>query len=164
MITGAHSIVFSSNPEADRAFFRDVLELPHVDVGGGWLIFGLPPAEVAVHDAEETAGSHELYLMCEDIDSFIDSVRRREVECSEVKNAGWGLMTHVTLPGGGRLGVYQPRHARPEAGGAGGAGGAPKRAARKVAKKAKKVAKKVGKKAGKPKPVAKVKKTAKKKR
>jgi hypothetical protein len=169
MITGAHSIIFSSNPDADRAFFRDVLALPHVDVGGGWLIFGLPPAEVAVHDAEETAGKHELYLMCDDIESFIADVRQREIECTEVENAGWGLMTQVTLPGGGKLGVYQPRHARPETD---GVGERPEGAARKASKKAskkgsKKGSKKSAKKVGKSKPAVgavKAKKKAKKKR
>jgi hypothetical protein len=158
MITGAHSIVFSSDPEADRAFFRDVLELPHVDVGGGWLIFGLPPAEVAVHGAQDSVGSHELYLMCEDIESFVADLRQRAMECSDVQNAGWGLMTQITLPGGGKLGVYEPRHARPATL---AAPVLPKRVGRKVAKKAgKKPAKKVRKR----KPAVKAPKKAKKKR
>lgn len=121
MIIGAHSIIYSTNPEADRAFFRDILGLPHVDVGGGWLIFGLPPAEVAVHDAESD-GKHELYLMCRDVEAFIQQVGARGIETSEVQDQGWGLVTEVTLPGGGKLGVYQPRHARPESASAASSG------------------------------------------
>ena len=113
MIIGAHSIVYSRSPEADRAFLRDVLELPNVDVGGGWLIFGLPPAEVAVHPAEEN-DVHEFYLMCDDVEAFMAQMRKRRIVCGPVQNQGWGLLTEVTLPGGGKLGVYQPRHARPK--------------------------------------------------
>ena len=113
MIIGAHSIVYSRSPEADRAFLRDVLELPNVDVGGGWLIFGLPPAEVAVHPAEEN-DVHEFYLMCDDVGAFMAQMRKRRIVCGPVQNQGWGLLTQVTLPGGGKLGVYQPRHARPK--------------------------------------------------
>ena len=114
MITGAHSIIYSTNPDADRAFLRDVLALPNVDVGHGWLIFGLPPAEVAVHPAEKN-NIHELYFICDDIETFIARMKAHTIECEAVKNEGWGLLTHGTLPGGGRLGVYQPRHARPSA-------------------------------------------------
>jgi catechol 2,3-dioxygenase-like lactoylglutathione lyase family enzyme len=113
MIIGAHSILYSKDAEADRAFLRDVLGFPSVDVGHGWLIFGLPPAEVAVHPAEEN-GRQELYLMCDDVAAFLDEMRGRGIVCSEVQNQGWGMLTDVTLPGGGKLGVYQPRHARPE--------------------------------------------------
>ena len=113
MINGAHAIIYSKNADADREFLRDVLGLPHVDVGHGWLIFGLPPAEVAVHPDEEN-GTHELYLMCEDIDKFVAEMRSRGIECSEVNSMGWGMLSQITLPGGGQLGVYQPRHARPE--------------------------------------------------
>jgi len=112
-IIGAHSIVYSLRPEADRAFLRDVLELTHVDVGDGWLIFGLPPAEVAVHPADEN-DRHELYLMCDDVEAFVKEMKRRDVACGPVRNQGWGLLTEVDLPGGGRLGVYQPCHARPK--------------------------------------------------
>jgi len=112
MITGAHTIVYSQKPEADRAFLRDVLKLTHVDVGGGWLIFGLPPAEVAVHPSGKN-NVHELFLMCDDIEGFIARMKLHAVACSAVKNQGWGLLTQLTLPGGGTLGVYQPRHARP---------------------------------------------------
>ena len=112
MITGAHSIIYSTNPEADRAFLRDVLHLPNVDVGGGWLIFGLPPAEVAVHPSEKN-NVHEFYLMCDDIEAFVADMKKRSIDASPVQNLGWGLLTQVTLPGGGKLGIYQPRHARP---------------------------------------------------
>ncbi len=137
MISGSHTIVFSKDPDADRAFFRDVLALPHVDVGEGWLIFGLPPSELAVHDADENAGSHELYLMTEDVEAFIESVRARDLEASDVSDQGWGLVTQVTLPGGGKLGVYQPRHARPENPGAKPARASKPRAAKKTASKKK---------------------------
>jgi hypothetical protein len=114
MITGAHSIIYSKNPEADRTFLRDVLKFPYVDVGHGWLIFGLPPSEVAVHGTEDTGGTHELYLMCEDVEVFVADMRQRNIACTDVANQGWGLVTQITLPGGGKLGVYQPRHARPD--------------------------------------------------
>src|SRR5262245_52237626 len=113
MIDGAHSIIYSKSPEADRAFLRDVLGLPHVDVGEGWLIFGLPPAEVAVHPSTEN-DVHELYLMCADVQAFVAAVEKRGIRCGPVQGMGWGLLTQVTLPGGGKLGVYQPRHARPK--------------------------------------------------
>ena len=112
MIVGAHSIVYSMSPEADRAFLRDVLKLPHVDVGGGWLIFGLPPAEVAVHPSDRN-DVHEFYLICDDVEAFIASMEKANIVCGPVQSQGWGLLTQVRLPGGGHLGVYQPRHARP---------------------------------------------------
>ena len=113
MIVGAHSIVYSMNPEADRAFLRDVLRLPSVDVGDGWLIFGLPPAEVAVHPSHKN-DVHEFYLMCDDVEAFIADMQKANVICGPVQNQGWGLLTQVRLPGGGHLGVYQPRHGRPK--------------------------------------------------
>jgi hypothetical protein len=113
MINGAHTIIYSKNPEADRAFFRDVLRLPNVDVGGGWLIFGLPPAEVAVHPSESN-NVHELYLMCDNIRSFVDRLTMLGIECSAIEEQRWGVLTRMKLPGGGQIGVYQPRHARPE--------------------------------------------------
>jgi hypothetical protein len=112
MITGSHVIVYSRNAEADRAFLRDVLELPHVDVGGGWLIFALPPSEMAFHPTDG-AQSHEFYLMCEDVNAFIQSMRAHSLACTPVRDMRWGLLTELTLPGGGKLGVYEPRHARP---------------------------------------------------
>ena len=114
MLIGAHSIIYSTNPDADRAFLRDVLALPKVDVGGGWLIFGLPPAEVAVHPSD-TNDRHELYLMCDDIEAFVAEMKTHKIACGAVQDQGWGLLSQITLPGGGQLGIYQPRHARPKA-------------------------------------------------
>jgi hypothetical protein len=114
MITGTHAIIYSTSSEQDRVFFRDVLALPSVDVGGGWLIFGLPPAEIAVHPAEKN-DMHEIYLMTDDIEAFSRDMKKRDLECSAVVDQRWGLLIQVTLPGGGKLGVYQPRHARPKA-------------------------------------------------
>jgi len=113
MITGAHSIVYSTNSDADRAFFQNVLKLPSVDVGGGWLIFGLPPTEIAVHPSDKN-GVHELYLICNDVEVFMAEMERRGITCDPVVEQDWGLLTQVTLPGGSKLGVYEPRHARPE--------------------------------------------------
>jgi hypothetical protein len=113
MIIGAHSILYSTDADADRAFLRDVLGFPSVDVGQGWLIFGLPPGEVAVHPGEKN-DVHELYLMCDDVADFVATMKKQGVICGPVLNRGWGLLTEVKLPGGGKLGVYQPRHARPK--------------------------------------------------
>jgi len=113
MITGAHSIIYSTDSDADRSFLRDVLHFTHVDVGGGWLIFGLPPSEVAVHPSDGN-GKHELYLMCDDVEAFVAEMNGRNIACAPVQNQGWGLLTSITLPGGGQLGVYEPRHPRPE--------------------------------------------------
>jgi hypothetical protein len=117
MITGAHAVIYSTDPEADRAFFRDVLKLKHIDVGAGWLIFGLPPSEVAIHPAERN-NVHELFLMCDDIRLLIDELKRQKIECGPIEELRWGLLVRLTLPGGGKLGVYQPRHARLEHGSA----------------------------------------------
>ena len=114
MINGAHSIIYSSDPEADRVFVRDVLGFPHVDVGGGWLIYGLPPSELAFHPAE-TGGSHELFLMCNDINEFIAAMKDHDVACSDIQEQRWGRITGITLPSGARLRVYQPLHERPAA-------------------------------------------------
>jgi len=113
MIIGAHSIIYSKRPEADRAFLLEVLGLPSVDVGGGWLIFGLPPAEVAVHPSDEN-DVHEFYLMCANIETFVKAMAAQDISCGPVQDQGWGLLTQVMLPGGGKLGVHQPRHARPK--------------------------------------------------
>jgi hypothetical protein len=113
MIIGAHSIVFSKDPETDRLFFRDVLQFPSVDVGDGWLIFCLPPAEVAVHPADEN-NRHELFLMCDDVEALIAEMAQHGVPCEPIQEQDWGRLTYVSLPGGGNLGVYQPKHARPE--------------------------------------------------
>src|SRR5688572_7973584 len=104
MINGAHAIIYSTTPDADRAFFRDVLKLRSVDAGGGWLIFGLPPAEVAVHPSEEN-DVHELYLMCDDIKALVVEMKQRGIVCETEKDEGWGLLTQLVLPGGGKLGV-----------------------------------------------------------
>lgn len=114
MITGGHSIIYSKRPEADRAFLREVLKLTHVDVGEGWLIFGLPPAELAVHPSKKN-NVHEFYLMCDDAHAFTSDMKKQGISCSPVQDQGYGLFTSVTLPGGGKLGVYQPRHVRPKA-------------------------------------------------
>ena len=138
MIIGAHSIVYSRSPELDRAFLRDVLGLPSVDAGEGWLIFGLPPAEVAIHPADEN-DTHELYLMCDDVEAFVAGVKSRGVSCGPVLNRGWGLLTELELPGGGKLGVYQPRHASPKpmkAARAGGNMGARAKSGRSAGRKA----------------------------
>ena len=113
MINGAHSVIYSRDPEADRTFLRDTLGLSHVDVGEGWLIFGLPPAEVAVHPSDRN-DVHELFLMCDDIDALMAEMREKGVACDPVERQPWGALTRLTLPGGGKLGVYQPRHARPK--------------------------------------------------
>jgi hypothetical protein len=112
VIIGAHSIIYSQNPEADRAFLRDVLQLPNVGAGHGWLIFGLPPAELAIHPSDRN-DVHEFYLMCADVEALIRELRGRGVACSPVQSQSWGLLTQVTLPGGGKLAIYQPRHERP---------------------------------------------------
>jgi hypothetical protein len=131
MITGAHSIIYSTSPDADRAFLRDVIKLTNVDVGGGWLIFGLPPAEVAVHPSDKN-DVHEFYLMCDDVEAFVVEMKKHGIVCSPVQDEGWGLLTQLTLPGGGRIGIYQPRHARPKAMSAGSQATKPvKRAATK---------------------------------
>jgi len=117
MLIGAHTIIYSQDPEADRAFFRDVLQLPNVDVGGGWLIFSLPPSELAFHPDGEGFGngSHEFYFMCEDVQAFVARMAEAGIGYTPVKALDWGQLTRITLPGGGKLGVYQPRHARPKA-------------------------------------------------
>ena len=114
MITGAHAVLFSTDAEADRAFIRDVLEFKSVDAGHGWLIFALPPAEVAVHPTD-AGSSHELYLMCDDIRATVAELERKGVEFARpVADQGWGLLTAIVLPGGGQLGLYEPRHPTPQ--------------------------------------------------
>jgi len=109
MIFGAHVIVYSTDATADRAFLREVLGLSAVDAGHGWLIFALPPAEVAVHPAEEN-GRHELYFMCDDLKAEMLALDRKGIRCSEVQEARWGSITHIRLPGGGEVGLYEPKH------------------------------------------------------
>jgi len=113
MIIGAHSIIFSTNPKADRIFFRDVLKFPSVDLGDGWLIFGLPPAEVAIHPSAEN-NKHEFYLMCDDIRKLVADMKKHNIACSPIQHRDYGLITQLSLPGGGKLGIYEPRHARPK--------------------------------------------------
>lgn len=112
MISGAHVIVYSKNAEADRAFFRDVLGLKCVDAGHGWLIFALPPAEAAFHPSEDN-GRHELYFMCDALKTEIAALEKKGVKCSEVHEERWGSITKVRLPGGGEIGLYQPKHPTP---------------------------------------------------
>ncbi len=112
MINGAHVIVYSRNAEADKAFFKNVLRFGHVDVGHGWLIFKLPDAEAAVHPSDEN-GLHELYLMTGDLDAEMARLKKAGVACEPPAMQPWGNLTRLTLPGGGKLGLYQPRHARP---------------------------------------------------
>lgn len=112
MITGAHVMIFSRDAEADRAFLRDVMALPHVDVGDGWLIFKLPPAELATHPSDEN-DKHALYLMCDDLEGVVRKLKAKGVACDPFSTQGWGQSTAIHLPGGGKLGLYEPRHARP---------------------------------------------------
>ncbi len=113
MIKGAHIILYSSNAEADRLFIRDVLGFTGVDAGEGWLIFKLPPAEIAVHPARG-GGRQELYLMVDDIEAAVARMRRHRVRCDPVQELGWGRLTYLKLPGGGKLGLYEARHRRPK--------------------------------------------------
>jgi catechol 2,3-dioxygenase-like lactoylglutathione lyase family enzyme len=109
MISGAHVIVYSKDPQADRDFLRDTLGLKHVDAGHGWLIFALPPAEIAVHPAEQN-DRHELYFMCSDLKAEMAALQARGIECSKVHQERWGSITKIRLPGGGEIGLYEPKH------------------------------------------------------
>jgi hypothetical protein len=113
MIIGAHAIIYSRNAEADREFISRMFKLPAVDVGGGWLIFGLPPSEIAFHPSKKN-NRHELYLLCEDAAKFVAEMKRRNVKCGSIQRQSWGYLTGIQLPGGGRLRVYQPLHKRPK--------------------------------------------------
>ena len=117
MFLGTHLLLYSRNPEADRAFFRDVLKLPAIDAGHNWLIFALPPAEMAVHPTQnpqestaDTPAAGDVYLMCHDLDSTMAALAAKGVACGEVHQARWGAVTTIPLPSGGKLGLYQPRH------------------------------------------------------
>ncbi len=112
MITGAHAILFSKDADADRAFFRDVFKYRFADAGHGWLIFALPPAEIAFHPSDEN-DKHELYLMCDDVNALVADMKKRGVETSALREERWGVITSITMPSGSRLGIYQPRHASP---------------------------------------------------
>ena len=109
MIFGAHVIVYSKDATADRIFFRDIFGFPSVDAGDGWLIFALPPAEVAVHPAEGN-DRHELFFMCNNLEAEVSALRGKGIQCSDVHDAPWGSTTTMRLPGGGKIGLYQPRH------------------------------------------------------
>jgi catechol 2,3-dioxygenase-like lactoylglutathione lyase family enzyme len=111
MINGAHIVIYTADAEADRAFFRDILEFQSVDAGHGWLIFALPTAEAAFHLAE--TGRHELYLMCDDLQAEMAKLKTKGVDCAAVEEARWGSITTIRLPGGGGVGLYQPKHPRP---------------------------------------------------
>ena len=113
MIIGAHAVINSTNPDADCAFLRDSLGLTSVD-DGGYVILGLPPAELSVHRSDRN-DVHQLYLMCDDVKAFVAEMEQRRIVCGPVEDEGWGVLTQLTLPGGGKLAVYQPRHARPKA-------------------------------------------------
>ena len=113
MITGVHAIVYTRDAEADRAFLRDVLGFESVDAGGGWLIFRLPPAELAAHPHED-GGRHELYLMCDDVHATVAQLEAAGAQfVRDVTETGFGLLTAIRLPGGGELGLYEPRHPSP---------------------------------------------------
>jgi hypothetical protein len=111
MIGGAGAVIFSADPDADRAFLKDVLEIPCIDSGGGWLIFRLPPAELGVHGGDN--GLHQLYFICDDVEALVASLAAKGVACGAIEDEPWGRITYVVLPGGGRLGIYEARHARP---------------------------------------------------
>ena len=113
-ITGVHAILHTDDPVADRAFFADVLGLASADAGEGWPIFALPPAEIAAHPASADAEGYDLYLMCDDIEATVRALTAKGVEFGGgVTEQRWGLVTTMRLPGGGRLGLYEPRHASP---------------------------------------------------
>ena len=113
MITGVHAIIFTTDPDGVRAFFSDVLGLASVDAGGGWPIFALPPAELAAHPADD-AGRHELYLMCDDIHATARELEHKGVRlCRPISDQRWGLVTAITMPDGGELGLYEPKHPIP---------------------------------------------------
>lgn len=110
LITGMHVILFSRNAEKVREFLGDILELPSVDAGGGWPIFAAPPAEIAVHPADGEP-EHEVYLMCDDVNAVVERLAARGIATDgPVADRGWGLLTTLILPGGERLGLYEPRH------------------------------------------------------
>jgi catechol 2,3-dioxygenase-like lactoylglutathione lyase family enzyme len=112
MINGAHVVIYTKDPEADRAFFRDVLKFPVVDAGQGWLIFAMPQLEAAFHDSERN-GRHELFLMCDDIAATLKELKGKNVKVSDVSEQRWGKLATFTLPGGGKIGIYEPKHPSP---------------------------------------------------
>jgi catechol 2,3-dioxygenase-like lactoylglutathione lyase family enzyme len=112
MIDGAHVIIYSKDTEADKAFFRDVLKFAHVDVGNGRLFFRLPPSDLALHVSDKN-DVHQIWLMTDDVEAEIARLSAAGVACDATVDRGWGIVTQITLPGGGKLGLYQARHARP---------------------------------------------------
>ena len=119
MILGAHVLLYTTNPDADRAFFRDVLEFQGIDIGGGWLIFKLPPSELALHPGDgQFAQRHAdhvmpgalVYLMCDDLQATIASLAKKNVQCTDVETEEWGIRTTIRMPSGGEIGLYQPTH------------------------------------------------------
>ena len=112
LINGAHVVVYSKDPDADRAFFRDVLQFPCVDAGHGWLIFAMPPLEAAFHDSEKN-DQHELFLMCDDLEATLSDLKSKHVQVSDVSEQRWGMLASLILPGGGKIGIYQPKHPSP---------------------------------------------------
>jgi catechol 2,3-dioxygenase-like lactoylglutathione lyase family enzyme len=119
MISGTHVLLYSEDPDADRAFFRDVLKFPAVDAGGGWLIFGMSPAEMGIHPAEghkrQAHGGRDLlgavvYLMCDDLPAVVRMLEAKKVQCSPIEEEAWGIKTTFLLPSGGEVGLYQPKH------------------------------------------------------
>ena len=111
-ILGAHVIVYSKKADADRQFLADLFGTKGADAGGGWMIYALPPAEIAVHPSDD-GGTHELYVMVDDVKAFVSAMKKKKVKCDPVSEQRWGLLTSVTMPSGGKLGVYQPKHASP---------------------------------------------------
>ena len=112
MINGAHIVIYSKDADADRAFFRDVLRYPAVDAGHGWLIFAMPPLEAAFHDSSRN-DQHELYLMCDDLAATLNDLTAKKVKVSDVHEERWGKLATFALPGGGKIGIYQPKHPSP---------------------------------------------------
>jgi catechol 2,3-dioxygenase-like lactoylglutathione lyase family enzyme len=117
LINGAHIVIYTKDAEADRAFFRDVLKFSSVDAGHGWLIFAMPPSEAAFHDSEnndsEKSDRHELYFMCDDIAATLKELKSKDVKVSDMSEERWGKLATFTLPGGGKIGIYEPKHASP---------------------------------------------------
>ena len=109
MIIGLHTIIYSKDAEKDRAFFRDVLGFKGVDIGHGWLIFKMPPAELAFHPTEDEE-MHEIYLICDNIKDTLADLKAKNVECTAVQEERWGSLISITLPGGGKLGIYEAKH------------------------------------------------------
>jgi len=112
MINGTHVVIYTKDTEADRAFFRDVLKFPSVDAGQGWLIFAMPQLEAAFHDSEKS-DQHELFLMCDNLDATVKELKSKKVKVSDISEQRWGKLARLTLPGGGKIGLYQPKHPSP---------------------------------------------------